>query len=148
MTWATARLDAIVAGTLDLPPVVTTLKLGLLDAWEPGLVRKHWTPDPAILNGDGTLFGGHIAALADQILAFAAMSVVPAESAFRTSNLQLQFFKVGAARPLDIEARVIALTQRLISVEADFRRADGDLIARASAQQMILPMPGASGGAA
>jgi hypothetical protein len=31
MTWATERLDALVAGNAEPPPVVKTLQLGLLD---------------------------------------------------------------------------------------------------------------------
>ena len=140
MGWAHERLDAIVSGTVDPPPVVTTLKMGLLDEWGPGWVRKRWQPSPEILNGDGSMFGGYVAALADQALAFVGMTVVPDDRHFRTINLQLQYFKIGRAHPLDIEARVVAQTRQLISVEADFRRPDGDLIARATAQQLLVAM--------
>ena len=138
MGWAQERLDAIVAGTVDAPPVVGTLRMGLLDAWGEGWARKRWEPQPEILNVDGSLFGGYLAALADQVLAFAAMTVTPDDAHFRTVNLQVQFFKVGRAHPLDIEARVVARTKQLISVEADFRRPDGEMIARASAQQVVV----------
>ncbi|MDO8799266.1 PaaI family thioesterase [Phenylobacterium sp.] len=139
MTWATQRLDALKAGDMTVPPVVTTLKMGTLEDWGTGWVRKTWQPAPEVLNGDGSLFGGYLAALADQILAFAAMTVVPDENYYRTINLQILFVKVGAARPLTIEGRVTAVTRQLITVEADFRREDGELIARASAQQILMP---------
>ncbi len=139
MTWATQRLDALKGGDMTVPPVVTTLRMGTLEDWGPGWVRKTWQPSPEVLNGDGSLFGGYLAALADQILAFAAMTVVPDENYYRTINLQIQFVKVGAARPLTIEGRVTAITRQLITVEADFRREDGELIARASAQQILTP---------
>ena len=139
MTWATERLDGLKSGDTNVPPVVTTLRLGTLDGWGPGWVRKTWEPAPEILNGDGSMFGGYLAALADQILAFAAMTVVPEENYYRTINLQRLFVKVGAARPLTIEGRVTAVTRQLITVEADFRREDGELIARAAAQQILMP---------
>ncbi|MBP6545787.1 MAG: PaaI family thioesterase [Phenylobacterium sp.] len=139
MTWATERLDELKAGKTTVPPVVTTLKMGTLEDWGPGWVRKTWQPSPEVLNGDGSLFGGYLAALADQILAFAAMTVVPEENHYRTINLQMQFVKVGAARPLTIEGKVTAVTRQLITVEADFRREDGELIARAAAQQILMP---------
>lgn len=139
MTWATERLDGLKSGDTNVPPVVTTLRLGTLDDWGPGWVRKTWEPAPEILNGDGSMFGGYLAALADQILAFAAMTVVPEENYYRTINLQMLFVKVGAARPLTIEGRVTAVTRQLITVEADFRREDGELIARAAAQQILMP---------
>jgi uncharacterized protein (TIGR00369 family) len=119
---------------------VHRLGLGVLDDWGPGWVRKSWSPDPADLKyADGSVFGGLIAALADQVLAFAAMTVIPDENHYRTTDLQVRFVKVARGHPLHIEGRVLALTQRLITVEADFRRPDGELIAKASAQQILLP---------
>ena len=142
MSWATDRLDQIKAGDVVFPPVVQTLKLGGLDDWGEGWVRKTWTPAPELLNTDGSLFGGYIAALADQILAFAAMTVAPADALFRTSNLKVDFIRVGKAEVLALEGRVAARTRGMIHVEADFRRPDGELIARASAQQIIVPFGG------
>ena len=140
MTWATDRLDALISGEAEAPPVIETMRLGLLDAWDKGWVAKRWEPQPELLNGDGTLFGGYIAALADQMLAFAAMTVVPEGSAFRTINLNVQFLRVGRAHPVLIEARVTSQTKSLIAVEADFYREDDKtLIAKAAAQQMLAP---------
>jgi uncharacterized protein (TIGR00369 family) len=142
MTWATERLDALVADSTEAPPVVKTLQLGLLDDWSEGRAVKRWTPTPDVLNGDGSMFGGYIAALADQMLAFAAMTVIPHGNAFRTINLGVQFFRVGRAHPLLIEAHVITQSKSMIAVEANFLREDGELIARASAQQMVIPFVG------
>ncbi len=75
-TWATKRLDQLVLGA-EPPPVIKTLQLGTLDSWGLGWAKKTWTPSAPLLNVDGSAFGGYIAALADQILAFAAMTVVP-----------------------------------------------------------------------
>lgn len=83
-TWATKRLDELVGGA-EPPPVVLTMRLGTRDAWGEGWVKKRWEPTPETLNADGSLFGGLIAALADQVLAFAAMTGVPA-SASTTHN--------------------------------------------------------------
>jgi uncharacterized protein (TIGR00369 family) len=138
MTWATDRLDALKAGTATPPPIVETLKLGLIDDWGDGWVRKSWRPTPELATADGSLFGGYLAALADQVLAFAAMTVVPHDRLYRTVNLQLNFLKVGRGGPLAIEARVVAQTRQLITVRAEFRRQDGALIADATAQQILL----------
>jgi acyl-coenzyme A thioesterase PaaI-like protein len=93
-TWATDRLDALIAGATP-PPVVEKLELGTLDAWGEGWVTKLWTSKPDLLNSDGSMFGGYLAALADQMLAFAAMTVLPGDHMFRTANLAVSFFKVG-----------------------------------------------------
>lgn len=142
MTWATDRLDQIKGGDTALPPVVQTLQLGGLDDWGEGWARKTWTPAPELLNSDGSLFGGYLAALADQILALAAMTVAPGDAMFRTSNLKVDFIRVGKAETLAIEGRVVAKTKSMIHVEADFRRPDGELIVRASAQQIVVPFGG------
>jgi uncharacterized protein (TIGR00369 family) len=138
MTWATERLDALKAGTAIPPPIVETLKLGLIDDWGEGWVRKSWSPSPDLATADGSLFGGYLAALADQALAFAAMTVVPHDRLYRTVNLQMNFLKVGRDGPLTIEARVVARTRQLITARAEFRREDGALIADATAQQIVM----------
>jgi uncharacterized protein (TIGR00369 family) len=138
MTWATDRLDACKAGSATPPPIVRTLKLGLLDDWGQGWVRKSWRPDPDLTTADGSFFGGYLAALADQVLAFAAMTVVPDDRLYRTVNLQLNFLKVCRSEPLAIEARVVAQTRQLITARAQFRRLDGVLIAEATAQQIVM----------
>lgn len=141
MSWAIDRLNALLAGGVALPPVVTTLQLGTLDAWGPGWARKTWAAKPELMNLDGSMFGGYLAALSDQILAFAAMTVTPADKMFRTTNLHVDFFKLVRG-DLDIEGRVTAQSASLIAVEADFRLKDGALAARAHAQQMLIPLPG------
>jgi uncharacterized protein (TIGR00369 family) len=141
MNWAIDRLNKLKANEVDLVPVAKTLRLGGLDDWSEGRATKRWLPSDDILNADGSLFGGYIAALADQMIAFATMSVIPDNTAFRTINLNVQFFKVGRAHPLTVEARVTAQTKSLVTVEADFVRDDGCMIARASGQQMLLPYP-------
>jgi uncharacterized protein (TIGR00369 family) len=141
MTWATDRLDSLIAGVAEPPPVVAVLRLGLLEAWGEGWARKRWEPHADLMNADGSMFGGYLAALADQMLAFAAMTVIEAPSAFRTTDLQVRFFKPGRAHPLLIDARVVARSRQLISVEVEFRRGDGELLAKATGQQFVTPYP-------
>ncbi len=142
MTFATDHLDRLVARKAEAVPVVRTMELGLLDAWRPGFAAKRWVPEPHLLNADGSMFGGYLAALADQVMAFAAMTVVPDGGMFRTINLAIQFLRVGRAHPLLVEGRVTAQTRSLITVEADFfREDDRALIARATAQQILTPVP-------
>ena len=141
MSWASDRLDGLKAGTVGLMPVVETLGLGGLDDWGPGWVRKTWDPKPELLQSDGTMFGGYLAALADQVLAFAAMSVLPEDQVFRTIGLTVQFFRGSRNERVAIDARVVAQSRQLIAVEADFRNPGGDLLAKATAQQMVVPIP-------
>jgi uncharacterized protein (TIGR00369 family) len=140
MTWATRRLDVLKSGQVAPPPVVATLRLGLLDDWGEGWIRKTWMPAPELRTADGTLFGGYLAALADQALAFAAMTVAPDDKGFRTLNLQVAFLRVTPEQRLRIEARVVAHTRQMITVRAEIRREDGELVAEASAQQLLLAL--------
>ncbi len=139
MTWATDRLEALAAGEVTPPPIVRTLKLGIFDEWGEGWVRKTWTPDPDLSTEDGSLFGGYIAALADQALAFAAMTVVPDGAAFRTINLNLNFLRMGLNHGLQIEARIVSRSRRLITARVEFRDEAGALLAEATGQQLVLP---------
>ena len=118
------------------------MRLGTLDAWGEGWARKRFEADAAQLNADGSLFGGLIAALADQMLAFAAMTVVPGDHLFRTTNLSVSFFKLGRRQPIDIEARVIARSRQRIHVRAEFRDTEGALLAEASGQQVLTAVGG------
>jgi uncharacterized protein (TIGR00369 family) len=139
MGWAKERLAELKAGGASLPPIVETLRMGGLDDWGEGWVKKRWTPVTELATADGALFGGYLAALADQALAFAAMTVAPEDAAFRTLNLQLNFLRVTPAQALDIEARVVAKTRQVITLRVEFRREDGELIAEATAQQLVVP---------
>jgi len=139
MTWGAKRLAALKTGDAELPPIVRTLRLGLIDDWGEGWVRKSWSPHPDLQTADGSLFGGYLAALADQVLTFAAMTVVPGDMHFRTLNLQMNFVRIGRTEPLSIEAKVVAQTRQMVTVRAEFRREDGDLLAEASAQQLLMP---------
>lgn len=144
MTWATDRLAALRAGATDLPPVVATMKLGTLDDWGEGWIKKRWTSSPEILNGDGSMFGGYIAALADQAATLAAMTVIDGNCAFRTANLSVQFLKLTRGEPLTIEARVLARSKQVIAVEVEFRTDADTLVAKANAQQIVTPYPTAA----
>ncbi|MBW0151775.1 MAG: PaaI family thioesterase [Phenylobacterium sp.] len=145
MTWATERLEAICSGRGPLPPIVEQLRLGRLDAWGEGWVRKTWTPHPSLDTADGSLFGGYIAALADQALAFATMTVVPDDRHYRTTQLQVSFLRVGRNAPVEIHAQVIAATRQMITLRASFVQGEGRLIAEAGAQQILMPIPTAAG---
>jgi uncharacterized protein (TIGR00369 family) len=137
-TWATDRLDALVAGATP-PPIVTKLELGTLDAWGEGWVTKRWTSKPDLMNSDGSMFGGYLAALADQMLAFAAMTVLPADHIYRTTNLAVSFFKIGRG-DMDIEAKVVSQSRQMIACRVTFKSTDGVLLAEATAQQFLTTL--------
>jgi uncharacterized protein (TIGR00369 family) len=139
-TWATQRLHALASGVPG-PAIVQKLELGTLDAWGEGWVRKRWVSKPDLMNDDGSMFGGYLAALADQMLAFAAMTVLPADHLYRTTNLAVSFFKVGCG-DMDIEAKVVSQSRQMIACRVTFVSPEGVLLAEATAQQFLVPMGG------
>jgi acyl-coenzyme A thioesterase PaaI-like protein len=58
---------------------------------------------------------------------------------FRTANLVVSFIRVGKAEPLDIAAIVVSQTKQLLITRWTIRRADGELIAEATAQCFLQP---------
>jgi uncharacterized protein (TIGR00369 family) len=138
---AALHLDALKAGRADFQPVVKTMRLGGIVDWKPGWIRKVWKPSPDLLAVDGTVFGGYLAALADQALAFAAMTVLPNDRMFRTISLSVNFYRLSRNEDLTIDATVTAQSQQVISVEAEFRNPAGELVAKATAQQVVTSLP-------
>jgi len=136
------RLDAIADGTSPSPGVVEKLSLGRLTKWHEGYVEKEWTVEPQFCTAEGTseeaLFGGYLAALADQVLAFAAMTVLEDNQHFRTTELSISYFNKISKGRIAIRGSVVNRNSRLIHVSADFLREDGKLAARATAVQILL----------
>jgi acyl-coenzyme A thioesterase PaaI-like protein len=81
---------------------------------------------------------GYLTALADQAVAFATMTVIPDDQAFRTTSLCISFVRDGRPETLLIEARVIAQTSQMIPCRVEWKRQDGELIAEASAKQLLV----------
>ncbi|MEM6555665.1 MAG: PaaI family thioesterase [Pseudomonadota bacterium] len=136
MTWATEMLDNMKRGKHQVPPVTETLQLGLIDDWGEGWVRKSWTPKPHLLQQDGTVFGGYIAALFDQLFAFATMTVIKEDEAFRTSHLAISFMSLSRDESLNLEANVVSRSRRLITLEARITGAADQVRSIATAQQI------------
>lgn len=135
--WA-ERLDRIRAGNGTPPPVIRELGLRAgIEGWEPGRVWGRWTLDPRYSNPDGSLFGGYLAALADQALGLVMMTVLDDDSFMTTADLRLSFFRPSLG-DVWYEARVVHLGRRSAHVEAEFRDSAGVVLAKASASQAIV----------
>jgi len=136
MTWATEMLDNMKRGTHPIPPLTKTLQLGLIDDWGDGWVRKSWEPKAELLQQDGTMFGGYISALYDQLFAFATMTVIGEDEAYRTSNLNVSFLSLSRNEQVVLEAKVVSRSRRLITLEAKMLGIDGQVRSIATAQQI------------
>jgi uncharacterized protein (TIGR00369 family) len=111
--------------------VTQVLGLGRLTRWSEGYVEKEWKVGPGFCTGDGTdqqaLFGGYLAALADQVLTFAAMTVMDDKHAFKTSEVQVSFFRPITEGAVRIVGRVVNRSRTMFHVEAEFYRTTASL---------------------
>ena len=132
-------LDGLVSGTPpgEAPPYVKNLDMPLPNHWEESMVRGSWDIDPRYFHDRSALFGGYLAALADNFLAMAAMTVLAHEDRFATSDLHTNFYRPVSGKQLHIEAKVLYRGRRMIHTEAYFTRDDGKLAAKATATQVI-----------
>jgi len=138
-----ALLGTIADGTTEPPEAIRTTRLseGLVGSlrWEPGRITRRWTLGTWAHNPDGTVFGGLIAALADQATSFAAFTVLGDDEASRTASLQVDYFRPVVGSHVTVEARIVNQSRRLIHTETEIMRADGKIAAHARAVLAIVP---------
>jgi uncharacterized protein (TIGR00369 family) len=140
------KLDQIVAGTNEpKPPHVVALDLPRPQGWLPGRVWAHWVVDPRMFHLGGAVFGGYLAALADQALGLATMTVLDEGEVFTTSDLRVSFFRPVARGSLHIEANVVHRGHGMVQTEVVFTRDDGKIAGKATATQVVTRPPAVAG---
>ena len=130
-------LNQIVEGTAEYPPYVATLGLSTLKRWKPGRVWCDWRVDPAMFQDQNAVFGGFIAALADEVLGFTTMSVLEDREVFTTADLRVFFFRQVKEGVLRMEGTVESRGRNSAHVQAVFIRHDGKVAAKATAEEVI-----------
>jgi uncharacterized protein (TIGR00369 family) len=131
------RLDAIVSGEIEKPELVQIMRLPDLDAWSSGEVKTHWQVDPAFVASGGSLFGGYIASLVDQVLSHAAYTVLPEAAFFRTIRLDVEFYLPIKQGVLDIRGTVSHQAKSRLHCDVSFEQ-DGKRMAQATGIQQIV----------
>lgn len=130
-------LDQVVAGATPTTSYAEALRLPRPSEWSPGRIVTRWTVDPGLLTPWGAVFGGYLAALADESAGLAALSVLEDGETFATSDLRLSPLRAVREGTVTIEATVLHRGRSTIHVEVEFRAAGGDLLAKASAVQLV-----------
>jgi uncharacterized protein (TIGR00369 family) len=131
-------LDGYVDRNVPEPLVNTRLGLGTLDKWHPGYAAKTWPVSRDLFHGNA-LFGGYIAALADQMLGLAAMTVLQDDQFIGTTQMSINYLAPVQGGELRIEGRVVQQRGKSIYCECSFHLAD-TLVAKASATQIVYVM--------
>ncbi len=108
-----------------------------IEEWSWGSAFMAWDIDDRFIMPDGVMFGGHIAAVADHIVALGAMTVLTdVKERFRTSRLETNFFRPLTKCKADIVVTVTNASKRLIHVEANIFNGDEKLAVRIHAVQV------------
>jgi uncharacterized protein (TIGR00369 family) len=125
--------------TAHLPPGSQLLErewLGFDDAGEIALVRFH--ARPAFTNRHGTIQGGFLAAMLDSATGLCALAALPLNLTVVTKRLDTRFLKAAGVGSITAKARIVARTDREMTVEADLLDAQGVTVAKATAELRIL----------
>ncbi len=130
-------LDAVVAGEAPATEYAKTLRLPRPTGWEPGRVWTVWQVDPAVMTPWGAVFGGYVAALADEIAGMTALSALDEGQTFGTCELRVSPLRALRQGKIGIEGRVISRGRSTIHVEVAFHREDGTLAAKGSVIQVL-----------
>jgi uncharacterized protein (TIGR00369 family) len=136
-------LDAVVDGTSPRSGYAERLGLPRPSGWEPGRVWCDWEVDPELLTSWGAVFGGYLAALADEFAGQAAVTVLEDGETFGTTDLRISPLRAIRKGGIRIEARVLHRGRAAIHVEVEFRNAEKTLMAKASAIQVVVRGRGA-----
>jgi len=124
----------VIAVFLAQSPFV--VKLGIVaEVLEADGVRLRLPWDPTNTTLGDMVHGGAIATLADLTVMAAAWCGAPAPESLRGVTVSMALDYLAPARSTDLigEGRVLRRGRSLVNCEADVRRADGELVAKAIA---------------
>jgi uncharacterized protein (TIGR00369 family) len=130
-------LNTIVDGTAKPPPYVRTLGTTRMKRWEPGRVWCEWEVNPALFQDLNALFGGFVAALADEVLGFTTMSILEEDEVFITADLHVTFHRLIKEGVLNFEGRIVQREKRLAQAEVVITSQDGTIVAEAFGKETI-----------
>lgn len=137
MSYWNDLLNSIVDGTAQPPPYVRTLGTTRMKRWEPGRVWCEWEVNPALFQDQNALFGGFVAALADEVLGFATMTVLEEDETFITADLHVSFHRTVKEGVLYFEGRIVHREKRSAQTELVVTNQDDTIVAEATATERI-----------
>ena len=137
MSYWSELLNSIVNGTAQPPPFVRTLGTTRLKRWEPGGVWCEWEVNPALFQDQNSLFGGFVAALADEVLGFATMTILDEGEVFITTDLHVIFHRSIKDGVLCFEGKIVQRKKRSAHAEVVITSQDGTIVAKATATEII-----------
>ena len=117
----------------------------LIEIDRAGFARARFRAEAAFLNPLGTVQGGILTAMLDEVMVDAALARLGADVVVPTLEIKTSFLRAVEAGPLTGEGRVTRAGRSVVFTEGTLFDADGREVARASATATIRPLPGGAG---
>ncbi|TDB77716.1 PaaI family thioesterase [Micromonospora sp. KC723] len=135
-------LRAMIAGELDVPPIMRLVDMARLEADE-GRVVVELVPQEFHYNPLGTVHGGVISTLLDTAAACAVHTTLPAGVGYTSLDLNVKFLRpvTVASGTLRCEGTVLQRGRRTALAEARLTDAEDRLVAHATSSCLLFPLP-------
>ncbi len=142
---AVAQLNKVFAAGGFARGIGRTLGIRGVSA-EPGGVHLEGSPDEDHYNPLGAVHGGYIATMLDAAVALAVQTVLPAGTAYATTDLHVTFLRAltAASGPVRAEGRIVHRGRRAVLGEARLFDREGRLCAHATANCAVLAQASAA----
>ncbi|GLY10795.1 PaaI family thioesterase [Pseudobacillus badius] len=132
----TVNLNEVLRGESAPPACDTTLGIKALEAGE-GYAKGQWIIEDRLLNGNGVIMGGFVAAAADIMMAYAITPLLTEDQTFASINLQTTFHRPTFTGEVDIEVKVEKFGRTVSYLTADLMQ-NGKLTASVTSSIMIM----------
>ncbi len=134
-------MRAVAEGVVETPPAAALLGWKALEL-EPGHVRVRYTARPEFGNPQGAIQGGFLAAMLDDAMGPALVTLLGADQFAPTIEIKVNFMRPARPGIIIAEGRVVHRTRSLAFLEGTLSTEDGELIATGTATARIGGGPG------
>ena len=126
-------LQAMLAGVLPLPPIITLLGI-VMEQVAPGLVVMSLPIGEHLYNPAATVHGGATATLLDSVMGCAVLSTLPPKRAYTTLELKVSYIRAitTATGTITATGRVINAGRRAAFAEGSITDSAGKILVTAS----------------
>jgi uncharacterized protein (TIGR00369 family) len=121
------------------PPCAETLGWELIDQWpDEGRIELAFQPTAAMCNGRGSVQGGFVAAILDDIMGPALVTSTGGSEAPVTIDMNVSYLRPVMPGRVIGRGRVISRTRSTAFLEAELFNEAGELLARATSTARIM----------
>jgi uncharacterized protein (TIGR00369 family) len=134
--------DGFFTRDMPRPPCAELLGWELIDQWpDEGRIEIAFHPTHAMLNPRGTVQGGFVAAMLDDAMGPALVTMSGGKNVPATLDINVSFLKPVMPGRVIAKGRVVRKGRATAFLEAELFNEAGDLLARATSTAQIMDMP-------